>query len=236
MPLGDSLTQGRSPEETQRGQSYRGFLHRSLTEAGYRIDFVGSDTTPTAHEADPDNEGHGGFTIGPDGSRFCGSCPPANVSDNIERWLAANPADVVLLLLGINDLLPVPVPDASGLVRPVDPAQAGSKLQALVGRIRTLRPDTTVLVASQPPMPFLWNNPSAQQALAGLDAAAEAAAAGDDGVVHVAMDEQLRPWWVPGLHNQADRLHPTAAGAELIAGVWFEALVPVLDQRTRASG
>ena len=231
MPLGDSLTRGDGPADPTRPQSYRGFLVQSLAAEGYQLDFVGSDTTPTAGDVDPDNEGHGGFTIGPDASKFCATCPPANLADGLDGWLADNPADVVLLLAGTNDLLPVNTPTAEGLIRPVDPAEAGSKLQALIDQIRAAEPEVTVLVASLPPMPFAAGDPVLNQALTALNSAAAGAAAGSGGkVVYVPMYEKLLPQWSSLVDNQSDGLHPTPAGAAKIAKVWHDALLPVLDQ------
>lgn len=231
MPLGDSLTRGDGPADPSRPQSYRGFLIQSLAAAGYQLDFVGSDTTPTEGDVDPDNEGHGGYTIGPDASKFCATCPPANLADNLNGWLAEYPADVILLLAGTNDLLPVTTPTAEGLIRPVDPADAGRKLQALIGQIRAAEPEVTVLVASLPPLPFAAGNPALSDAQQALNRAASAAAAGSDGkVVYVPMYETLLPQWSSLVDNQSDGLHPTPAGAAKIAKVWHDALVPVLDQ------
>lgn len=231
MPLGDSLTQGADPADPSRPQSYRGFLHRRLTDAGYTIDFVGSDTTPTAGGVDNDSEGHGGYTIGPDASRFCTGCPTTNLSDHLAEWFTAPQPEVVLLLVGINDMIPQDTPGANGMVRPVVPSQAASKLRELVQDITELSPGSWILVASYPPVPFLTTGTSATGvAFAALNA--EAAAIGDastaDRIVHVAMYQELAPTWGPS-DLQADGLHPTAAGADKMAAVWFDALVPVLD-------
>jgi lysophospholipase L1-like esterase len=89
MPLGDSITQGNTSQD-----SYRRPLWHKLVDAGYHVDFVGSEKTNfTGHAAhadfDEDNEGHYGWTI--DG-----------VLEKLDGWLGQNNPDIVLLHLGTN--------------------------------------------------------------------------------------------------------------------------------------
>jgi lysophospholipase L1-like esterase len=89
MPLGDSITQGNTAQD-----SYRRPLWHKLVDAGYRVDFVGSEKTNfTGHAAhadfDEDNEGHYGWTIG-------------GVLEKLDGWLGQNNPDIVLLHLGTN--------------------------------------------------------------------------------------------------------------------------------------
>jgi lysophospholipase L1-like esterase len=98
MPLGDSLTSGIEsdtpavlPMVDQR-VGYRLALYNLLVKEGYLVDFVGSlEDGAGAGLADPDHEGHGGFT-------------QTQVAGEVNRWLNQNPADVVLLHIGTNDL------------------------------------------------------------------------------------------------------------------------------------
>ena len=85
MPLGDSLTAGDDPTRpTTSPQSYRGYLYNSLLAAGYDVDFVGSQQNEAISGGDPDHEGHGGYTIGPDNSTLCDGCGPANLDSGLE--------------------------------------------------------------------------------------------------------------------------------------------------------
>ena len=230
MPLGDSITQGDDPADPSRPQSYRGYLAQRLQSAGYDVDFVGSEPTPTAGGADPDNEGHGGYTIGPDDSKFCPTCEPANLAAHVDAWLAASAPDVVLLLAGANDLLPIDPATAQGMIRPVQPADGAAKLTALVAQIRRASPTTVILVASQPPMSFFSGFPATEAAYRALNTTAASVAVGSDQVRYVPLFDSLFAGWVPATDNLADRLHPSQAGAAKIADVWFTALTPVLDQ------
>lgn len=92
MPLGDSITQGQV-----RYGSYRRPLWLMLEQAGYRVDFVGSQQRqrgggPRSDDYDPDHEGHWGWSLD-------------QVLPRLPEWLEKARPDVVLLHLGTNDQL-----------------------------------------------------------------------------------------------------------------------------------
>jgi lysophospholipase L1-like esterase len=105
MPLGDSITTGKysgddtsdTPAGAQDDIGYRKDLWEMLKAAGFKVDFVGTQSNGTAYPfSDPEHEGHNGWT-------------DAQIADNIyddggENWLLQNPPDVVLLHIGTNDL------------------------------------------------------------------------------------------------------------------------------------
>jgi lysophospholipase L1-like esterase len=119
MPLGDSITAGvGSPTSS----SYRAPLYdRLVRQAGYAIDFVGSQQSGSL--PDTDNEGHSGWRID-------------QIAANIDGWLATYQPDVVLLHIGTNDI---------NQNYQVDTAP--QRLAALVDRILADRPQATVVVA-----------------------------------------------------------------------------------------
>ncbi len=86
MPFGDSITVGAG---SRAGDGYRARLHRDLTAAGLRVNFVGSRSSGPG--PDPDHEGHSGWTM-------------AQLSARADRWLRRARPDVVLLHVGTNDL------------------------------------------------------------------------------------------------------------------------------------
>ncbi len=105
MPLGDSITKG--SRGTYKG--YRGFLKDKLNAAGYEGSywFVGSKGAGWWH-----HEGHSGYHAAdhPDPDGCVDDC---EIEINVYDWLdddpddlddPANPADVVLLHIGTNDL------------------------------------------------------------------------------------------------------------------------------------
>jgi lysophospholipase L1-like esterase len=232
MALGDSLTDGADPQRpTTSPQSYRGFLEQRLRTAGYDVDFVGTQRRQAIGGTDPDHEGHSGFTIGPDDSTLCTSCGPANIDAGLQAWLEATDPDIVLLLIGVNDLLPARDP-AIGLRRETVPEEAADKLRRLVERLRTLDPDRPVVVASYPPVSFL-SSPGGGSSVAfrTLNAAAKELGQGSDPLVRYApMKETFTGSWGEAdvLTEVGDTLHPSATGAERIADVWFDALEPLL--------
>ncbi|MFD4918739.1 FG-GAP-like repeat-containing protein [Streptomyces virginiae] len=119
MPLGDSITAG-AYSSTEAG--YRRPLWELLTgQTRFTPDFVGSGSYGAV--ADPDNEGHSGWTID-------------QVRTEIDRWQDAARPDVVLLHLGINDLK----------WHAADPEDAARRLLELVDRMQARRPGTTVIV------------------------------------------------------------------------------------------
>ena len=105
MPLGDSITAGitsgnNPPSATRTG--YRLDLFNDLTTASagkYGINFVGSQSDGAgAGLSDPDHEGHPGW---------CDDNNPActgfdTIAGNVNSFLNANPADIVLLHIGTN--------------------------------------------------------------------------------------------------------------------------------------
>jgi lysophospholipase L1-like esterase len=92
LPLGDSITQSNDSH-----LSYRYPLWEKLTQAGRKVDFVGSldenhggvPDYPN-NDFDRDHEGHWGWTAD-------------QVLKNLEGWLRGYTADAVLLHLGTND-------------------------------------------------------------------------------------------------------------------------------------
>jgi hypothetical protein len=103
MPLGASLTVGSSsgvvPDERPYWVSYRKPLLGKLTSAGYDIDFVGSELSGEAVFDDPQHEGHAGWTA------FDPARPGSpSILKNVYGFLKANPADIVLLHVGTNDV------------------------------------------------------------------------------------------------------------------------------------
>ncbi len=229
MALGDSLTAAGDPSDPAVAQSYRGYLETTLEAAGYRVDFVGSGQRTAIGGTDPDHEGHGGFTIGPDNSKLCpkdATCAPANLDSGLQGWLAAAQPDVVVLLAGVNELFP----EDGGVYRPTVKSEAGPKLKALIARIRQLQPDARVVVGSYPPISFLITGTDRADFAALNEAAKSAGSGADKQVVYAPLREKLDGKWLnEDVVSASDQLHPRDTGAKKIAGVFHEALVPVLD-------
>jgi lysophospholipase L1-like esterase len=122
MPLGDSITDGFNVPG-----GYRVDLLPKLVAAGYRIDFVGSQSNGPAGLTDRDHEGHSGWRID-------------QLDANIVSWLNTYTPRTVLLHIGTNDI----IQNQSG---------ASTRLASLVDKIVATAPEARVFVATIIPLP-----------------------------------------------------------------------------------
>jgi lysophospholipase L1-like esterase len=126
MPLGDSITEGRSGDAT-----WRYWLQKRLEAEGCLVDYVGSrrgvlQGGPRFSDFDPDHEGHWGWTT-------------TEVMAKIDRWAAdARPA-IVLIHLGTNDL--------GG-----EPERIAANLATIVAALRRASPRVEIYVARLIPL------------------------------------------------------------------------------------
>jgi hypothetical protein len=237
LPFGDSITLGASVPAWIPG-GYRDPLHTLLVNAGYQIQFVGSDTnnptTALTSAGNKSHEGHGSYTT----SNLLANLdavatgPSAN---NGGYWLTGIPGtrepvypDVILLIAGVNDLGVNQFPPAVGL--------AG--LDALITRLATLRPAAHIIVSTLTPYTgAVYPNREANQQT--LNAALPALVAS-----HVAAGRRVTLCDVRtrvNLTNAAtmlcsDGVHPNQAGYNEIAQVWFEAFqqLPLIENWRRS--
>lgn len=208
MPLGDSITAG---EEWLGSEyladnlmvGYRESLHDSLTGAGYSFDFVGSvnlhggATTFT----DIEHEGHGGFNA-------------IHIKDGVQAWLDLNPADIILLHAGTNDLTVIPTDEThiEAILDEIDIWENGT----------SGNPITVVLalIIDQDPIePYVTTFNTAVR-----DMALTRIGNGDDIII---VDQQNALSYPAHL---SDKLHPNATGYDKMADAWFTALETVVDK------
>lgn len=143
MPLGDSITAGYTDNPTWNvpfGFGYRSGLYQRLTNANYSFQFVGASGEPwngvfgvPKTVTAPDLR-----TLGQDKHRGYGGWGIQGISDNISSWLAADNPDVILLMIGINDI------PQGGMG---NPTTVETKLDALVGTIVNRKPNAHLIVA-----------------------------------------------------------------------------------------
>jgi lysophospholipase L1-like esterase len=127
MPLGDSITKGQGEiPDSSLLEGYRGPLYTLLANGGYTFNFVGSlsfgNTLP-----DKDNAGYGGYAF-----------------DEIQALplsteLTTHTPDIVLLLLGTNDIFDNVVPPT-----------ILSRLLTMLGTIHSNRPSAKTIVGMFP--------------------------------------------------------------------------------------
>ena len=113
MPLGDSITLGTNsnlPLPTYEGYrvGYRQELFQSLVDAGYPIDFVGSQSEGdlALPAFDTDHEGHGGYSAN-------------QVADSVYGWAVSAAPDYILLHIGTNQT-PVDAVDVERILDEID--------------------------------------------------------------------------------------------------------------------
>ncbi|MGC2062334.1 MAG: LamG-like jellyroll fold domain-containing protein, partial [Thermodesulfovibrionales bacterium] len=213
MPLGDSITQGYNGEITVETYmaSYRQKLYADLTGSGYNVDFVGSLQAGNSliPSFDIDHEGHAGYT-----AAACSSGGYGDLVSNVYNWLTANPADIVLLHIGTNDI--------------VNNCQSVDGVSSVLDEIYRYNSDITVLLAR------IINQKTYSQTVTdfndGIGEMAQTRIANGDKIMIVDQEHALTyPNDMVGL------LHPTQAGYDKMAIPWFMALRDFLPECNQAA-
>jgi lysophospholipase L1-like esterase len=181
MALGDSITDGYQIPGGWR-PTFAAGARRSFT-------FVGSlrnGDPPQAHE------GHIGWTI-------------AALDARIDGWLAESRPDLVLLMIGTNDVL-------SG----EDLAHAPARLGRVVEHLAHAAPTARVRVASLPPI----GDPRLQAEVARFNAALPGVIA----ALHLPRARFVDVGAALGPGDLADGVHPSAEGYRKLGAAWLRAV------------
>jgi hypothetical protein len=227
LPVGDSITAGYTDNPSWRVPfefGYRGPLFQMLRSNGIPVQFVGSCEEPwnglwkvPTNELSPDlraldqdhHEGHGAKTT-------------AFVAAHIGEWIETGQPDVVLLMIGINDI-------AAGSTNV--PQNALTNLRAIVETIAQLRPATHVIVAqtipyTRPTPAILELNRFIRETLV-----PEFVARG----AHVSTVNQFANFVTDPNSSTGDRTlyangynHPNAEGYRRMAQTWFKEIQRII--------
>jgi hypothetical protein len=195
MPLGDSITEGlnKNISDSSLMAGYRQKLFLDLKNQGYDVDFVGG--LQSGQLIDPpfdlDHESHAGWTDG-------------QVSANIFSWLTQNPADIVLLHIGTNQV-ETDVTDLDTILDEID--RFDENIVVILARIINRMQYSAVTTQ--------FND--------NLEALAESRINNGDKIVVVDQEGALT---YPD--DLADNLHPNINGYNKMATVWMEALQKLL--------
>jgi len=176
MPLGDSITLGVG-DGTATGlqDGYRCALKAKLRAAGQEIDYVGSQTSgpPQCPDGDIQHEGHSGWTT-------------TQLLGQTATWVAAAQPDVVLLMIGTND---IKLRQWDGLT---------ARLGQIIDLIHDTRPGTLVVVStlvqyqtSDQPTIDAWN--AYRDAVPVVAAAHGARVAYNDNVTRAELADGIHP-------------------------------------------
>lgn len=221
-PLGDSVTYGAGV-----AGGYRTTLYTNLAARGYSFQLVGTVTdNPSAvltAAGQARHDGHSGYSItnavNLDGTSRNG------IYEGVVSWYGSiAPPDVILLLIGINDLN-----------TDYQIATAPARLDLLVARLFEYFPHTRLLVASLPDAD--QNNGYRHGAVNNITTAVLNYNAGVALVVanHRAMGQNIALVDLHGgltLADLADGLHPTTNGYVKMGNIWADAVVAASPQFT----
>jgi lysophospholipase L1-like esterase len=198
LPLGDSITQGGSGYA-----SYRRNLWLLLKDAGYKVDFIGSqddfhgEVADKLKDFDQDHEGHWAWETG-------------ELDLRLEGWLDGYQADIVLLHVGTNDF---------------DRGQSNQstmqELASIIDKLRNNNSNVVILLAKIIPM----KNKETNNINESIVALAEAKSTEKSPVVIVDQHQGYNP-----LVDNHDNYHPNTVGESKIATKWFNGLEPYLEK------
>jgi lysophospholipase L1-like esterase len=192
MPLGDSITDGL----TVPG-GYRIGLWQRFTNAGYKVDFVGSLSNGPANLGDHDHEGHSGWRID-------------QIDANIVGWLNTFQPHTVLLHIGTNDVL-----------QNNNVANAPARLSTLIDHITATAPSAEVFVAQIIPLANASQEAMVRTFNAAIPGIVQSKVSAGKHVHLVDLHSALTA------ADLADGVHPNAGGYDKMAAVWYSALLSV---------
>jgi lysophospholipase L1-like esterase len=198
LPLGDSITQG------GRGfASYRRNLWFLLQDAGYKVDFIGSQNDFSGNVADDlknfdlDHEGHWGWEAG-------------ELNNKLNGWLEDYTPDIVLLHVGTNDF-----------GREQSNSSTIQELASIIDKLRKDNSAVIILIAKIIPM----KNKDTFSINQDIEALVSTKNAQEAPVIIV--DQYLG--YEPFSDNH-DNFHPNTLGEDKIANKWFNTLKNYLEK------
>jgi hypothetical protein len=192
MPLGDSLTDGFTVEG-----GYRIELSTLLASANHSVDFVGSRYGGVPALVDKNHEGHPGMRID-------------QLAEDLTAWLLAYRPQIVLLLVGTQDML-----------QNHDVQGASSRLSSLIDQIRAAVPDAAIVVSSLPrnsDVVVLGRIQDFNAQIPGIVASKGSAVSYVDAYVAIEAG-----------HLGPDGTHLTANGYVKLASVWYPTVHAILN-------
>ncbi len=237
MALGDSITTGCTDPPAWAFPftfGYRGPLYTRLVNAGYDFQFVGACSEPWASWPNTPVNGVDLRTVNQDHHRGYPGWRTLGVSSNVVGWLNADNPDVILLMIGTNDMGDI----ASGKK---SLATAKSHLNDLVQKIVDTKPEAKLIVAQIPPvLPYNMFGAMIGEYNAYIKNTLVPSFATEG--KHISTVDQYAAFLTnssdPASIDESllvDTCHPNQAGYDRMARVWFEgvkAAVPAPEPST----
>lgn len=210
MPLGDSITSGITtpPVANDERVGYRLGLYERLTASGRPVDFVGTLSHGGALFAESQHEGRGGWRD--DEIAWGQTADPGD--DGIYAWLTQNPADVVLLHIGTNELDDNP-----------------DDVRNILDQIRAWSDDNEVPVAVLLARIIDFNPPDATGLVTRFNDNVQTMAIARDDIDHIVLVDQQSSF-AGNAALYGDNLHPNSTGYGVMAQIWYNALAPLLPK------
>ncbi len=190
MPLGDSLTDGFIVPG-----GYRTELWTRIQSGGYLVDFVGTRSGGPDSLGDKDHEGYPGRLI-------------EDVAAGVNNSLQTYRPDIVLLMIGVNDM-----------IQNRDVGAAPARLSALIDQIIAQVPETVVLVATLPPVADSEVNQRILQFNASIPEMVQSKFSRGDWVYLADLHDRVE------ISDLADGVHPNAAGYARLGQGWYQSLL-----------
>ncbi len=223
MPLGNSLTYDNNSGDTRPNPSplrvaYREKLYDLLDQAGYNFDFVGSESVGEPTVPDGDNAGFPGInaaelaTLLETGIINQGANSPLNYTNNAAvtsgAYLDHFEPDVILLHIGTNDVATTTATDIADILDEVDAYESRASKTVVVFVARIIRE--------------VPNDPSTQTLNNALSTMVNTRIGTGDDLVLVNMETGAGlTYALSPAGDMIDAFHPTTAGYEKMADLWF---------------
>jgi lysophospholipase L1-like esterase len=214
MCVGDSITAGYTDNpkwDVPFEFGYRSALYTRLTNAGYKVQFVGESPEPwdgsfgkPLNTPSPDLR-----AIGQDHHRGYGGWGTSRILGDIDKWVSADKPDVVLLMISINDGGHPP---------------ARTNLDSIVRKIVDTKPDVHVIVAQITPrakfyQPYVDYNTHIRNSLVPAFQASGKHVSTVDQYTNLLIDGSIDPKLFSNGWN-----HPNAVAYDRMAQTWFDAI------------
>ena len=209
MPVGDSITEGKY---TQGG--YRKPLLDLLKSNGYDVTFVGKEdngdpANDTGFSKGMDNPNHEGYGSARIGMLLGGGTTEKHTALPIKTSLANNNPDVVLVMLGTNDIFGITATD-----------KMEQTMEKLVDTIFEANPNITVVLASICPIAKIAERDADVNAYnAVLPGLVDKEKALNHKILFADIHSVVGPEDLSG-----DKVHPSAQGYKKMAGLWYSVL------------